>query len=572
MPRRREKLDNETNNLTGSLLNTSDAGTRRGMAAGFRSLPIHPLLFAAYPVLSLYSRNFGEVPLHDTARPFAAALVGTISIWLLAALAARNARKGALIASAAALAFFSIGHIANTLPEYLRFAVGPACVVALIFLACVTLKIPGAFMQGTAVVNSAAILVTIPSLVFIGAQIVARSGESEARLSIGASLLGRMGGSEHKATGKTRERKRLSAAEAANLPDIYYIILDAYGRADSLKAFYGFDNRPFIQELERRGFYIADHSRSNYAQTGYCLPAYLNMEYLNKLVPAHGPMDDDFETERRLIDDNAAAAFLRSRGYYYINIWTGTAVSRVDTADLVLASNSLAPAVSFEDEVFGMSAIGSAPHPGPTEFGKAGDYNRHRAFINTAFASLESVPKLRFPKFIFAHILAPHPPFVFQSDGAPVNPPYPYNEADASQLLQMHRIDREQYQEGYTGQLQYINRKVLEAVDAIQKNSRRQPVIIIQGDHGSRMNMDWVSQQKTDLREPFSILNAYYVPPAMRQKLYSDITPVNTFRILFDTLFDANYPLLPDRSYFATVDHPMEFTDVTELLPRDFIL
>src|SRR5262249_14491375 len=185
-------------------------------------------------------------------------------------------------------------------------------------------------------------------------------------------------------------------------------------------------------------------------------------------------------------------------------------------------------------------------------FGIEAAYYLHREFLLAAFLHLDAVAALPCPKFVFAHIMAPHPPFVFGAKGEAVRPRYPYNEADGSQLLQMGKITREEYQTGYINQLLYINRRVLEAVDAILKQSRRPPIIILQGDHGSRMNVDWDSLEKTDLREPFSIFNAYLVPPRVRRHLYDNITPVNSFRIVLTSMFGADYPPLPDRSFFST--------------------
>ncbi|MEJ2551028.1 MAG: hypothetical protein P8Z42_16510, partial [Anaerolineales bacterium] len=39
-------------------------------------------------------------------------------------------------------------------------------------------------------------------------------------------------------------------------PDIYYIITDAYTRDDTLLEYYGYDNTPFLEALEERGFYV----------------------------------------------------------------------------------------------------------------------------------------------------------------------------------------------------------------------------------------------------------------------------------------------------------------------------
>ena len=40
--------------------------------------------------------------------------------------------------------------------------------------------------------------------------------------------------------------------------------------------------------------------------------------------------------------------------------------------------------------------------------------------------------------------------------------------------------------------------------------------------------------------------NAYYLPEKCREYLYDEISPVNTFRVVFNCLYDANFPLLQD--------------------------
>ena len=63
-------------------------------------------------------------------------------------------------------------------------------------------------------------------------------------------------------------------------PDIYYIILDAYGRSDVLQTTYGIDNSVFLSQLQELGFYVAECSMSNYAQTELSLSSSLNLNYL----------------------------------------------------------------------------------------------------------------------------------------------------------------------------------------------------------------------------------------------------------------------------------------------------
>jgi len=48
--------------------------------------------------------------------------------------------------------------------------------------------------------------------------------------------------------------------------------------------------------------------------------------------------------------------------------------------------------------------------------------------------------------------------------------------------------------------------------------------------------------------------------------MYPSITPVNTFRLIFNAYFGTDLKLLPDISYFSNWDNPYGFTDVTTRL------
>src|SRR5438552_8790363 len=101
-------------------------------------------------------------------------------------------------------------------------------------------------------------------------------------------------------------------------------------------------------------------------------------------------------------------------------------------------------------------------------------------------------------------------------------------------------------------------------IDGILANSSEPPIIILQSDHGSGMGLSTQSAEHTDLRERMSILNAYYLPGPGRAALYQGISPVNSFRVVFNAYFGAGLDLLPDRSYFSTWDDPFQFIDVTD--------
>ena len=102
----------------------------------------------------------------------------------------------------------------------------------------------------------------------------------------------------------------------------------------------------------------------------------------------------------------------------------------------------------------------------------------------------------------------------------------------------------------------------MQSIDRILKRSSKRPIIIVQGDHGPKSELDYESLERTNLDEVLPILNAYLVPEEIESDLYAEVSPVNTFRILFRHLFGADYETLPDRSYYSTWSHPYRFIEV----------
>lgn len=78
---------------------------------------------------------------------------------------------------------------------------------------------------------------------------------------------------------------------------------------------------------------------------------------------------------------------------------------------------------------------------------------------------------------------------------------------------------------------------------------------------------------EVELRVKYGILNAYYLPnvdkDALNSSLYPSITPVNSFRLVFNLYFDADYELLPDKSYAPYKDYNYKFFEVTDEVQYD---
>ncbi|MBM4387722.1 MAG: hypothetical protein FJ088_08285, partial [Deltaproteobacteria bacterium] len=170
----------------------------------------------------------------------------------------------------------------------------------------------------------------------------------------------------------------------------------------------------------------------------------------------------------------------------------------------------------------------------------------------------------REPIFVFAHIVSPHPPFVFGENGERTDFPETYNFHDGSYLIRDGGLSRDEYVEGYRSQLVFVNSRIKDVLNAILSNAARKKIVILQSDHGPGSMLEWENPDNQDFRERMFILNAFYFPDGDYSRLYKDISPVNTFRAVFNQFFGTELPLLEDRSYFSTWGAPYRFYDVSE--------
>jgi hypothetical protein len=137
------------------------------------------------------------------------------------------------------------------------------------------------------------------------------------------------------------------------------------------------------------------------------------------------------------------------------------------------------------------------------------------------------------------HIVAPHSPYLFGPDGEP------RTNREIFTLIEDEKKDQDRNL--YRDQATYITERVQDVIQTIIDQSPSPPIIILQADHGP--GGGGVDQRT-------AILNAYYFPGGCDRFLYPSITPVNSFRILFDCYFGDSYELLPDTVYFS--DWPRE--------------
>jgi hypothetical protein len=343
-------------------------------------------------------------------------------------------------------------------------------------------------------------------------------------------------------------------AEATRHPDrdIFFLVFDRYGSDWSLQQSFGIAN-DIYPALEAAGFQVVPGARSNYRATDFSLASILSMDLLDDLTTSVGRVASDRSPARERIGRHEVGKFLRANGYryYHIGAWyepthdnpiADEVLRYGKTTELegVLREASMLPTLE--------RLLGRVPLD--DEF-----RDRHRSEALFAFRQLASLADAPGRKFVFAHILMPHPPYVFDAQGDPVVKATVLATPEADLLRE---------------QLAFTNARMRETIaKLLDRPPDEQPIIVISGDEGPFLcgNVDCVDRTPKTYGIRFGALRAYYLP-GLDYEVPPDDTAVNIFRMLFREYFGADLPDLPNRSYdWPDNDHLYDFRDVTEELP-----
>ena len=310
------------------------------------------------------------------------------------------------------------------------------------------------------------------------------------------------------------------------LPDVYFIILDKYARSDALEEYYEYDNSEFIRMLETLGFFVPDCSRSNYAFTVMSLSSQLNMAYVEDLTDS-----PSLETTRALIKNNVVHSAFEELGYTTIAFEMGFSWGNMTWFDQYydeLPNNIDQWSIDPFMILYMKTTVATFLFEGSSDIGEQitrTDFEEKADRTKLILEVLPEIPYLPGPKFIHAHIITPHPPYLFNPDGSLVPDP---EEVDP-------KI-------GYKNQLAYIEPRIVDVVRQILRRSKVPPIIIIEGDHG--FGKKYVT----------SNLLALYLPDGGAEGLDDHMTLVNIFPHIFNTYFGTDLDYLPNISYTHTDD------------------
>lgn len=505
---------------------------------------IHPIIFAIFPILFLYKHNVDRLSPEVVIVPLIVSISATVVCWLVLTLLLKDVRRAGILTSVLLIMLFSYGHVRDLLIDSFivignneispnRFFF-PIWALFILVVGYATIRTQKNLTKISTLFN----LVALALIAFL----------SISKLFIVLNL------SAHNSYNVSDNNKIVLSEQGKIIkkPCIYYIILDGYARADILKELYNFDNSEFIAALNKRGFYVADESRSNYMTTALTFASTLNMEYLNYLTDILGEDSALQHMTYRMIVNNKVVRIFQSKGYQFVLFGSGwEATTNSKYANISIKCGKL-------DE-FLMLVVNKTmlqPLLKPLIQGDA------QQRILCTFAKLADIFQTEAPKFVLAHIISPHYPYFFGESG----PLYSIEYIDENKTNVWRKKEK------YLGQLQLINKKTIELLDQILSKEKQPPIIILQSDHGtgSLFSDSFLGYDgeltPAAVRERTGILNAYYLPGFPYENLYKSITPVNSFRVIFNYYFEADYKLLDDKSYYSNYAKPYRFTDVTEHL------
>lgn len=498
---------------------------------------IHPLLFAIYPVIFLASRNIQGIDSWKEVLLVLLFMLGGAGLSFLFLLPiVKSFEKAALLTSLYVLLFCSFGHISDALEGKRGLETFGYFELGIIWTAVFTAGTAVILKLSKEVANGSARLMTYVSAILVAFSLLIGGLNWLQIQGTMQEVVPVQDGVTPSPDSASNPLKSIEKKGKATQPDIYYLIVDAYGSQSTLSELYAFSNDEFLSSLTQIGFTLAHKSHSNYAYSALSVASSLNMEYLDYMTEILGEQSRDRKLLYDMIRNNKVARFLRSKGYEWINLGYMEDAGNANSFLLnFMRTTALTPFSSYL--VVDRMCEG---------------------FLNK-FRKVEQLAGSETPIFVYAHFQAGHPPFLFQSDGQKVK---------TFNLTFWGSPSKRKDQ--YVNQITFTNKKIKALIDAILARSKRQPIIIVQGDHGPEAEYaPGKLPTETYLRERMRILNAYYLPGA-KDLIYDSITPVNTFRLILNYYFGTQFELLEDKSYHSNYWlSQYRFVDVTGIVCND---
>jgi hypothetical protein len=240
-----------------------------------------------------------------------------------------------------------------------------------------------------------------------------------------------------------------------------------------------------------------------------------------------------------MINDNSITKMFENNGYQIISFYNEFHIRTTDSTKQLCNNNS--GSLLFLSFILDNTPIAIVKG--------LGDPGNYKGYAENRLCIFDKLPELdktySHPMYVFAHIMLPHEPYIFDANG---NLNSYEKQKSADKVLDQ-----------YLAQLEYTDSKTLDLVKKLLAKDP-QPSIIIQSDHGRRSD----NYDKEGLGQSFSNFAAFYIPGVEFKDFPSVFSLVNTYRILFNYSFGTNYELLENRMYLIADNGMVQ--DVTDLI------
>ena len=351
----------------------------------------------------------------------------------------------------------------------------------------------------------------------------------------------------------------LQGRATVSSPDVWHILFDRYASDDVLAERYGFDNRPFLAELRKRGFAVGEDEFSNYQRTAHSVAATLNGDDLDRLATSVDGPQNDWVPIYRAISDNEATEFFERNGYrttFAGTWWSPT--QELNTADTI----NYRAVPELGRKMLDQTVIGVLLRWARLPFGDSRTEQCDREKLK--FAELQRLAGTSGRNYVFAHFLVPHPPFVLDSDGS-------------CKSIEEARADGRR--ENYVDQVRYANGAMLRLVDAILAGPGEEVIVIhsdegpwpvpfVGNEHGlgtDPVSVDWRNVDPGQLEEKMGILMAVRGPSGPPRTMPE--SPVQIYPAILKDNFGSKQPLPADyHQVFESDAELYRFHDVARKL------
>lgn len=507
--------------------------------------PTYPLVVACLLVLSIFAKNKATFPdMAMIVRPVVFGILVAALLTYALGLMLRNRHRGAFLAAQFLLVLSFGGGAAEMIVLILDvatgFAVSPEGLLLAIFAA----------------VTVASTLYRISPVVTIAANVWAVSLLLVMLVTWGFDQIGIE-------EGNPTPPDIFASAKATKVkPDIYHITLDGYARTDVLREQYGFDNTDFLDRIRGLGFAVAEGATVPYNQTQLVMRSIFDGTYLHQFDEGESITESSYRMRiKEQFLNNSTFTALTRMGYRIGATHTEYTPMDIGRHDM-FAPRPWFELTPFERAAFEESALRLIAH----RFDSLDPRESYSVSLIRDAYSAPFTQTLERPFFLFTHQLAPHPPFDVSRDGGRRKTIRLADRlSDATNFHNGVEGLRAEYKEGYLEKLRFINAETGKYLLRLIKELPDPKIVIVHGDHGGGLYVDHKFLDKTCAKERFSPLLAVYSSDGQLQSsLGKDFNLVNLYRLVFNTYFGTDLPILESNNYFAPRPEPFNHISVSE--------